>query len=74
MSNETTTATTELSGSRSSRVNEGLASASAISANAATLIAAPRERPISSRAAMTTIAAIASQSTSDGTRGVNAMP
>src|SRR6266481_492062 len=70
----TTTATTEDNGSRSSRVKEGLASAKAISANAATRTAAPRERPSSNNAAITAIAAIATQSTNEGTSGVNAMP
>ena len=70
----TTTTATEDSGSRSSRVNEGLASASRISASAVTRIAAPRARPSSSSAAITTMAASASHSTREGTRGVNAMP
>src|SRR5882672_1590354 len=60
-----TTAETEDNGSRSSRVKEGLASASRISASAATRTAAPRARPSSRSADITTIA---------GTRGVNAMP
>ena len=70
----TTTTATDDSGSRSSRVNDGLASASTISASAATRTAAPRERPSSSNAAITAMAASASQSTSEGTSGVNAMP
>src|SRR6478752_720038 len=70
----TTTAATEDNGSRSSRVNEGLTSASRISASAVTRTAAPRERPNSSRADIITIAASAIHSTSVGTRGVNAMP
>ena len=69
-----TTAATDDSGSRSSRVNDGLASASRISASAATRTAAPRARPSSSRTAITTIAASAIHSTSEGTSGVNAMP
>src|SRR5882757_2128030 len=69
-----TTAATEDSGSRSSRVKEGLASASRISASAATRTAAPRARESSSRTAITTIAASAIHSTIAGTRGVNAMP
>src|SRR5882724_938615 len=69
-----TTAATEDSGSRSSRVKEGLASANNISASAVTRTAAPRARPSSSSAAITTIAASAIHSTSVGTRGVNAMP
>ena len=69
-----TTAATDDSGSRSSRVKDGLASASRISASAATRTAAPRERPSSSRPAITTIAASAIHSTSEGTSGVNAMP
>jgi hypothetical protein len=70
----TTTATTEESGSRSSRVKEGLASASTISASAATRTAQPRERASSSRPVITAIAAIATQSTNEGTSGVKAMP
>src|SRR6267142_3527774 len=69
-----TTAATDDSGSRSSRVNDGLASASRISASAATRTAAPRARPSSSSTAITAIAASAIHSTSEGTRGVNAMP
>src|SRR3954447_24948096 len=69
-----TTAATEDNGSRSSRVKEGLASASKISASAVTRTAAPRARPISSSADITTIAASAIHSTGAGTRGVNAMP
>ena len=40
----------------------------------ATRTAAPRERPSSNRPAITTIAASAIHSTSEGTSGVNAMP
>src|SRR5205085_11295760 len=69
-----TTAATEDNGSRSSRVKEGLASASRISASAATRTVAPRARPSSSSAEIATIAASAIHSTSVGTRGVNAMP
>src|SRR5947199_111636 len=69
-----TTAATEDNGSRSSRVKEGLASASSISASAVTRTAAPRARPSSSSADITTIAASAIHSTIAGTRGVNAMP
>src|SRR5882672_2022289 len=69
-----TTAATEDSGSRSSRVKDGLASASRISARAATRTAAPRERPSNSNTAITTMAASAIHSTSEGTRGVNAIP
>src|SRR5882757_1868097 len=69
-----TTAATDDSGSRSSRVKEGLASASRISARAATRTAAPRARPSSNSAEIATIAASAIHSTSVGTRGVNAMP
>src|SRR5258706_16021709 len=70
----TTTAATDDNGSRSSRVNDGLASASRMSASAVTRTAAPRARPNSSNPAITTMAAAASQSTSEGTSGVNAMP
>ena len=70
----TMTATTELSGSRSSRVKEGLASASTISASAATRTAQPRARESNSKAAIAMMAPIAIQSTSEGTRGVKAMP
>ena len=61
-----TTAATDDSGSRSSRVNDGLASASRISASAVTRTAAPRARPSSSSTAITAMAASASQSTSEG--------
>src|ERR1700694_2931890 len=69
-----TTAATDDNGSRSSRVNDGLASASRMSASAVTRTAAPRARPSSSNPAITTMAAAASQSTGEGTSGVNAMP
>ena len=69
-----TTVATDDNGSRSSRVNDGLASASRISASAVTRTAAPRARLSSSNAAITVMAASASQSTSEGTSGVNAMP
>src|ERR1700675_1583380 len=69
-----TTAATDDNGSRSSRVKEGLASASNISASAVTRTAAPRARLSSSRAAITRMAASATHSTRVGTRGVNAMP
>src|SRR3954470_13556633 len=69
-----TTATTDDSGSRSSRVNDGFSSASRIRARAATRMVAPRARPSSSNAEITTMAATASQSTNEGTSGVNAMP
>src|SRR6478609_3840156 len=69
-----TTAATDDSGSRSSRVKEGLASASNISTSAVTRTAAPRVRLSSSSTAITAIAASASHSTKLGTRGVNAIP
>src|SRR5262245_37622883 len=69
-----TTAATEDSGSRSSRVKDGFAKASSTSASANTRTAAPRERLSRSRAPITTIAASAIQSTMVGTRGVNAIP
>src|SRR6202158_3517208 len=69
-----TTAATDDNGSRSSRVNDGLPSASRMSASAVTRPAAPRARPSSSNPAITTMAAAASQSTGEGTSGVNAMP
>jgi len=47
---------------------------STISASAVTRTAAPRDLPINSKAAITTIAASAIHSTIDGTSGVNAMP
>ena len=53
----TTTATTEDSGSRSSRVSDGLASASTISASASARTSAPRLRATSSSAASTTASA-----------------
>ena len=62
-----TTAATDDSGSRSSRVNEGLASASRISASAATRTARAARRPSSSSTAITAMAASASHSTSEGT-------
>src|SRR5215510_9757682 len=68
-----TTAATEDSGSRSSRVKDGFAKASSTSASANTRTAAPRERLSRSRAPITTIAASAIQSTMVGTRGVNAI-
>ena len=64
-----TTAATEDSGSRSSRVKDGLAKASRISASAVTRTAAPRARPSNSSTAITAIAASAIHSTSVGTRG-----
>src|ERR1700710_879910 len=69
-----TTAATEDNGSRSSRVKDGVASASRISASASTRTAAPRARPSSSNAAITTRGGGPSQSTGEGTSGVNAMP
>src|SRR6202022_5162258 len=47
---------------------------SRMSASAVTRTAAPRARPSSSNPAITTMAAAASQSTGEGTSGVNAMP
>src|SRR5438067_7429987 len=69
-----TTAATDDSGSRSSRVNDGLASASRISASAVTRTAAPRARLSNSSTAITAMAASAIHSTMLGTRGVNAIP
>ena len=59
----TTTAATEGSGSRSSRVSDGLASASTISASATSGGSAPRLRTMNNRAASTTASAAATQST-----------
>ena len=70
----TMTAATEESGSRASRVKEGLASASRIMASAAARHNAPRARRSSETATMTSVAASPSHSTNMGTRGVNAMP
>ena len=58
-----TTATTEDSGSRSSRVNDGLASASTIRASAMVRIAAPRLRTTNSSTASTATSATAAHST-----------
>src|SRR3954447_19271767 len=69
-----TTAATDDNGSRAARAEEGLARASSTSASANTRTAAPRERPSSSSAPITTIAASATHSTMVGTRGVNAIP
>src|SRR5262249_47507664 len=60
--------------SRSSRVKEGLASASSTSASAKTRTAAPRERASSNSAPIAAMAASAIHSTMVGTRGVNAIP
>ena len=59
----TTTMATEVSGSRSSRVNDGLASASTNSASAAARTKAPRLREASSRIASTTATASADHTT-----------
>jgi len=55
-------------------VNEGFASANTISASAATRISAPRERPMSSSAAITATAASAIHRTRTGTSGAKAIP
>ena len=59
----TTTATTEDSGSRSSRVNDGLASASTIMASASARTAQPRLRAKASSATSTIASATAAHST-----------
>src|SRR5438105_552706 len=68
------TAATEDSGWRSSRVNEGLASATASSTSAAMRSGAPRLRMKSSSAASKTTAATAAHSTAAGTSGAKAIP
>src|SRR5438874_1163677 len=70
----TTITATELSGSRSSRVKDGLASASAISANAMVRTAAPRLRDTKRSSANRHAAAITAHRTSVPTRGANAIP
>ena len=59
----TTTATTDESGSRSSRVNDGFASASTIMASASARTAQPRLRAKPSSAASTSASATAPHST-----------
>ena len=59
----TTTVTTDDSGSRSSRVNDGLASASTIKSSAVARTKAPRLRTDSSSAPSTSATASAAQST-----------
>src|SRR5216684_1287586 len=68
------TTATEDSGWRSSRVKEGLASASASNARPAMRSGAPRLRMNSSSPATRTTAAKAAHSTSTGTSGANAIP
>src|SRR5262249_51519607 len=68
------TTATEDSGWRSSRVNEGLASATTSSAKAKMRSGAPRLRTKSSSAASTTTAAQAAHTASTGTSGANAIP
>src|SRR6478736_7058530 len=70
----TTTTATALSGSRSSRVSDGLASASAMSSSATTRIAPPRLRETIKSSASTTAAAIAAHNIWSGTRGAQATP
>src|SRR5437879_500687 len=67
-------AATDGSASRSSRVKDGLASASARSASATARIQAPRLRTTSSKAATTAAATTAAHRTSGGTRGAKAIP
>src|ERR1700722_3705775 len=70
----TTTTATELSGSRSSRVNDGLASASTISASPSARMVAPRLRDTNSSNDRTAAAAIAAQRIWALTSGANATP
>src|SRR5271154_3038291 len=70
----TTTTATELSGSRSSRVSEGLASASTMSAMPTARIAAPGLRDTKSSKVRTQAAANAAQRIWTLTRGANATP
>ncbi len=70
----TTTTATEVRGSRSSRVSDGLASASTISASAPARIRAPRLRVSASNAATTAATAAAAQTNSIETRGEKLMP
>src|SRR5580693_2660657 len=70
----TTTTATEESGSRSSRVSDGLASASTTSASASARIVAPRLRDTNSNSASTTAAATAAHNTGSATSGANAIP
>src|SRR5579885_2968619 len=68
------TAATEGIGSRSSRVNEGLASASTMRPSATARITAPRLRAISSTMAISAAAPKAAQTTYSGTSGANDTP
>src|SRR5215471_5911093 len=70
----TTTTATEVRGSRSSRVSDGLASASTMSASAPLRTRAPRLRDSTNSAAMTAATAAAAQTNSTGTRGEKLMP
>ena len=70
----TTTTATEDSGSRSSRVSEGLASASTISASASERTTAPWLRETNSSSDRITAAATAAQRTCIPTSGANATP
>src|SRR3984957_15785488 len=69
-----TTTATEESGSRSSRVSDGLASASTTSASASARIVAPRLRDTNSNNTSTTAAATAVHNTGSATSGANAIP
>src|SRR3984893_7339362 len=70
----TTTTATEESGSRSSRVSDGLASASTTSASASARIVAPRLRDTNSNSARMTAAAMAAHNMGSATSGANAIP
>ncbi len=69
-----TTTATEVSGSRSSRVIDGLASASTNSASATVRISAPRLRENTSSSEIKNATAAATQSTASGTSGANEIP
>ena len=70
----TTTTATEFSGSRCSRVSDGLASASTIKASASVRIAAPRLRDTKSSTENRHAAAIAAHNSGALMRGANATP
>src|SRR5262249_12115352 len=69
-----TTAATEVSGSRSSRVIDGLASASTNSASASVRTKAARVRANTSRSEIANATATAAHTTEAGTRGANEIP
>src|SRR5215469_11554538 len=70
----TTTTATEVSGSRSSRVSDGLASASTRSRSAIARVAAPRVREISNSTTIAAATTTAAHTTASGTSGENVTP